>query len=641
MPDAHAKAGRRAQPGSQSPSQTQAQSQSQSRPASDSGPSRRSAFEREAFDPAPYRAALVPIIREIEALPKVDEAALDRILRRHPRDGRGFFSRGQLIAGFRHFCKSEDFRQSEEAFARQVQMRPVRSQSGVTPLTLLTKPFPCPGRCVFCPNDVRMPKSYLSDEPGAQRAANNKFDPYLQTWNRLAAYRAIGHPTDKIELIVLGGTWSFYPEAYQIGFALRCFEAMNDFGSGVDRRGEVVPMEIDFEALPRQLDGRSHTLDIYNRTVSRLSSSSPSSDRSDDSVPLPEQGSWERLESAQRDNESASCRCVGFSVETRPDHVTPDEVLRIRRLGCTKVQIGIQSLSDEILEANQRGHDVDATRRAMALLRGAGFKLHAHWMPNLLGATPEGDILDYAKLFEDPAFRPDELKLYPCSLVESAELMKHYESGAWKPYDRDELLDVLSTAIARTPRWCRLTRVIRDISSDDIVAGNKLTNFREIAEAELTRRGDVMSDIRAREIRGQAFEEKELRLRTSEYDSSFSREIFLEYVTPDDRIVAFLRLSLPQASQEANEIAIAEVAESAMIREVHVYGSAVGLGDRDGERAQHRGLGRKLLEEASRRSAQAGYADLAVISAVGTRLYYRALGFADGALYQHRETSLS
>ncbi len=592
----------------------------------------RGAREREAFDPALHRSTLVPIIREIEALEGVDTAALDGILRRHPRDGCGFFSRSQIIAGFRHFAAVEGFRQSAEVFARSVQMRPVRSQSGVTPLTVLTKPFPCPGRCVFCPNDVRMPKSYLSDEPGAQRAANNKFDPYLQTWNRLAAYRAIGHPTDKIELIVLGGTWSFYPEAYQIGFALRCFEAMNDFGAGLDRRDEVVPMQADFAALPGLLDGRAHRLDVYNRLVSDVLHG--------DQVPARERGSWDALEAAQRANETSGSRCVGFSVETRPDHVTPEEVLRIRRLGCTKVQIGIQSLSDEILDANQRGHDVAATRRAMALLRAAGFKLHAHWMPNLLGSTPERDLRDFSKLFEDGAFRPDELKLYPCSLVESAELMQHYESGAWQPYTEEELLEVITAAMSRTPRWCRLTRVIRDISSDDIVAGNKRTNFREIAEAELARRGEVVCDIRAREIRGQSFDPGDLELRATEYDTPHTRELFLEYLTAADRpdcLVGFLRLSMPKTGQAERCTPIREIAQSAVIREVHVYGSAVELGERDGKRAQHRGLGRKLVEEAAQRAASAGYSDLAVISAVGTRPYYRGLGFADGPLYQHRE----
>lgn len=580
------------------------------------------------FDPQRHRDALVAIVRAIEALPDdggvVSPKDFDRILRSHPRDGRGFFSRSQIIAGYRALAIDEGFVLDQEAFARRVQLRPVRTQSGVTPLTVLTKPYPCPGRCVFCPNDVRMPKSYLADEPGAQRATQNHFDPYLQTWNRLATYRAIGHPVDKVELIVLGGTWSSYPETYQIWFAQRCFDALSDFGEDIDGR-EAVALEIrDFAQLEDEARlGYNETVSTHLRARlgGRLLGSR-------------EHATWEALESAHRRNETARCRSVGFVVETRPDHVTADETARIRRLGCTKVQIGYQSLSDRVLAANQRGHDVQTTRRAMRLLRAAGFKVHAHWMPNLLEATPESDVEDFARLFDDEAFRPDELKIYPCSLIETAELMDHYERGDWRAYTHDELLDVVVDALARVPRYCRVTRVIRDISSDDIVVGNKLTNFRQIAEAELSRRGGRCVDVRAREIRRDAVDPTELTLRETRYETSIGAECFLEFVTPKDRIVGFLRLSLPEGAHFAE--APAELAGSAVIREVHVYGTSLALGRRSDERAQHRGLGGRLVEEAVRQARAAGYENLAVISAVGTRPWYRRLGFEDGTLYQHR-----
>jgi elongator complex protein 3 len=583
------------------------------------------------FEPARHRRELVAIIREIETLPAgeggaLDPVVVDRILRRYPRAGTGFFSRSELIAGYRALAPSAGFGLDEAGFVRRVQRRPVRSQSGVTPLTVLTRPHPCPGRCVFCPSDVRMPKSYLADEPGAQRAATHHFDPYLQTWSRLEAYRAIGHPTDKIELIVLGGTWSFYPEAYQIGFARRCFEALNDFGAGVDRRAEVHLAIRDFATLARTPSSPHGRRESYNQTVAGFLGERIGSRLLADS----EASGWAALEAAQRANEEGASRCVGFVVETRPDHVTPEEVLRMRRLGATKVQIGIQSLDDELLRANRRGHDVAATRRAMALLRGAGFKIHAHWMPNLLGATPDRDSADYARLFEDPDFRPDELKLYPCSLVESAELMDAWRSGDWRPYEHAELLEVVTTALAHTPRWCRLTRVVRDISSHDIVTGNKRTNFRQIAERELVRRGGRGQDIRAREIRGDRFELVELRMQDNVYESSTGREHFLEFVTDHDVLVAFLRLTLPRSAG-----LLPELAGSALLREVHVYGAALGLGERCERRAQHRGLGARLVEEAARLARLAGHRDLAVISAVGTRAYYRRLGFRDGELYQH------
>ena len=584
------------------------------------------------FEPARHRRELVAIIREIEALPPgesgaLDPVALDRILRRHPRAGSGFFSRSELIAGYRALAKSAAFWIDEPAFVRRVQRRPVRSQSGVTPLTVLTRPHPCPGRCIFCPSDVRMPKSYLADEPGAQRAAAHHFDPYLQTWSRLEAYRAIGHPTDKIELIVLGGTWSFYPEAYQIGFVRRCFEALNDFGAGIDRRAEVRLAIRDFGALAESGSEPGSDPASYNRTVAAFLGDRLGPGLLAES----EAAGWSELAAAQRGNEEAGCRCVGLVVETRPDSVTPEEVRRIRRLGATKVQLGFQSLSDELLRANRRGHDVAATRRAMALLRGAGFKIHAHWMPNLLGATPESDAVDFARIFDDPDFRPDELKLYPCSLVESAELMHAWRRGEWRPYEHAELLEVVTSALLRTPRWCRLTRVVRDISSDDIVTGNKRTNFRQIAERELARRGGRCLDIRAREIRSDRFELAELTLEDNVYESSTGREHFLEFVTDDDDLVAFLRLTLPAHASD-----VPELAGSALLREVHVYGASLGLGQRCDRRAQHRGLGARLVEEAARRAREAGHRDLAVISAVGTRAYYRRLGFADGELYQHR-----
>ncbi|MEO1933192.1 MAG: radical SAM protein, partial [Myxococcales bacterium] len=472
------------------------------------------------FDPRPMRDSLLPLLRAIEAVPDeipdpLSAEVMEPLLREHAKPEGGFFSRSQLIAAFSAFSDEADFRFDEARFRRRVQRRPVRTQSGVTPLTVLTKPFPCPGKCIFCPNDVRMPKSYLSDEPGAQRAANNHFDPYLQTWNRLAAFDATGHPTDKIELIVLGGTWSFYPHAYQIYFVARCLEAMNDFGAGRDGRDACRPTTPNFEEIDAEILGEAFRNNPYNKTVTKFLQ-----DKQDGLLVLPdEESDWARLFRAQQANEAAGARCVGLVLETRPDHVDEAEVIRLRRLGATKVQLGVQSLDDRILSMNRRGHDVAATRRAFDVLRRAGFKLHAHWMANLLGATPAGDREDFRRLFEDPSFRPDELKIYPCSLIETAELMGPWKRGEWSPYDDAELLEVVADAMPRVPRWCRVTRVIRDISSDDIVAGNKRTNFRQIAEAEISRRGDPLVEIRHREIRGEAFEAAALELVETEFET--------------------------------------------------------------------------------------------------------------------------
>lgn len=552
----------------------------------------------------------------------LDAKTLDRLVKRHPKDGRGLFSKTEIIAGFRAFGARADI--SEADFVSRLRMRPVRTLSGVTPVTVLTKPFPCPGTCIFCPNDVRMPKSYLADEPGAQRAEDNRFDPYLQTWNRLDAYRSMGHPTDKVELIVLGGTWSHYPERYQRWFVTRCFEAMNDFGAGRDRRDAAGSVDADFRRVPA-IEGASVEVGAYNRAIGAHLESQHGA-----LLDATESASGESLTAAQRENEHAGTRCVGLVLETRPDRIDPDEVQRLRALGATKVQLGVQSLDDDILLANQRGHDTAATRRAFACLRRAGFKIHAHWMPNLLGADAASDARDFRRLFDDPAFRPDELKLYPCMLIESAELARHHARGEWWAYDDETLVDLLGECIAATPRWCRLTRVIRDFSSHDVVAGTHTANLREVAERRLHAAGTAIHEIRRRELRGEAPAAGGLRLHETRFDTEVGTDWFLEWVDAEDRLAGFLRLTLP------TQVDLAELEGAALIREVHVYGASLPLGRRDARAPQHSGLGARLIDRAARIASGAGFERLAVISAIGTRAYYRRLGFRDGALYQFR-----
>src|SRR5213594_1168575 len=313
------------------------------------------------FDPAPHRAALCAIIEAVRRDPTLDARGLDRIVRRHPKHGRGLFSKSEIIAGFRAFAGAGAADETE--FVSRLRLRPVRTLSGVTPVTVLTKPFPCPGTCVFCPNDVRMPKSYLADEPGAQRAEDNRFDPYLQAWNRLAAYRSMGHPTDKVELIVLGGTWSHHPEAYQRWFVTRCFDALCDFGAEIDGRAAAGLAAADYRVLA-PLDGRAIDDGAYNRAVARHLAAAHGGALLHES----ESASWDALAAAQRRNEASAVRCVGLVFETRPDQIDAAETRRLRRLGATKVQLGVQSLDDEILRANRRGHDVAATRAAFRAL---------------------------------------------------------------------------------------------------------------------------------------------------------------------------------------------------------------------------------------------------------------------------------
>ncbi len=596
------------------------------------------------------RSALIAVLHGVVAASELlPQHEFNRLLNLHPRrDGAGVFSRAHLIEGYRRFAGQEGLPPFDERQLLKLRRKPMRTNSGVTPVTVLTKPFPCPGECIFCPNDVRMPKSYISDEPGAQRAEQNSFDPYLQTYSRLMTYYSLAHPTDKIEVIVLGGTWSFYPETYQIWFVKRIFDALHDFGNGINRTEEVL------EALQAtsQLHPDHNTTTVmlhgvaldrsYNQVVQQVYSSEML--RSRDLVnafhngertrsPIDEYATWDELEAVHLENESAACRVVGLVVETRPDHISADEVLRIRRLGCTKVQIGFQSLNDEVLKKNKRGHTVAATRRAVRLLRQAGFKIHAHWMPNLYGSSPEADIEDYRRLFSDPDFCPDELKVYPCSLIDSAELMRYHEQGLWQPYTHDELLHVLVECFKITPEYCRLTRVVRDIPSSDIVVGNRLTNFRQIVDIELIKQGATTGDIRNREIGNGTFDLAALTLDCVRYPTSVGEEQFWQWITADRRIAGFLRLSLPRHDLVPLH---PDLADAAIIREVHVYGQALGLGEMEEGRAQHVGLGKQLIEQAARVADEQGYPNLAVISSIGTRDYYRKRGFADKVLYQVR-----
>jgi elongator complex protein 3 len=597
---------------------------------------------KSAPDLTDHRDALIAVLRDAIARPDLTPSALDKLVRAHARGGRALYSRETLIRAYRAFAGEDGLPPYDPAVIERLRMKPVRTSSGVTPVTVLTKPFPCPGECIFCPNDVRMPKSYLSDEPGAQRAEQNAFDPYLQTMTRLRAYYHTGHPTDKVEVIVLGGTWSFYPQTYQIWFIKRIFDALHDFGAGVDSSDEIAALlraesqlHPDNNTPNVRLSGETMA-QTYNQVVQRIYAEEMR--RSREAVgrtPIDEVATWDELETAHRQNEDAPCRCVGLVIETRPDHLDDAEVERIRRLGCTKVQIGFQSLNDAILRANKRGHTVAATRRAVRMLRRAGFKIHAHWMPNLYGATPESDLEDYKRLFGDPDFRPDELKIYPCSLIESAELMRHYRDGSWRPYTHDELLDLLTACFLRTPEYCRLTRVIRDIPGTDIVDGNKTTNFRQLVEAELDRRGERGRDIRAREVRFAPTDADALRLDEMVYETSSGREVFLQFIDSERRIAGFLRLALPSSPPPDN--LADDLTGAAIIREVHVYGQAVEIGERERGRAQHSGLGARLIERAVDIAREAGYARLAVISAVGTRGYYRKRGFDDGRLFQVRE----
>lgn len=570
---------------------------------------------------------LKSIINEVRLIEEPTDKEIQRIFRKYPKKGGGLFRKSDITQAIELLIKENELNLTAKninELKTKLQSKATRTISGVTPVTVLTKPFPCPGKCIFCPNDVRMPKSYLSDEPGAQRATRNKFDPYAQTFNRLLAYKAIGHPTDKIELIVLGGTWTSYPENYQIWFIKRCFDAMNDFKEAIITKPIELEKDQPFEeSILSDVDG-SNIEKTYNQIVSNALIP-----KREDA--LSEKSTWDALFTAQKINEDSESRCVGLVIETRPDEITNNEVIRIRKLGTTKTQIGFQSLNDEVLLKNNRGHDVNTTREAVKTLRKAGLKIHAHWMPNLYGSNPEKDISDFKKMFSDGDFMPDELKVYPCSLIASAELMQYYKKGLWTPYTDEELTSVLTEVYKLTPEYCRITRMIRDIGSQDIVTGNKKTNFRQVIENQLKAEKTEIKEIRYREIRNETIKKSDLKLKTINYQTTVSKEYFLQYVNDKNQIAGFLRLSLPKSRTDNF---IEELIGSAIIREIHIYGQSVEIGERKSGKAQHLGLGTSLISEAERISIENKFERLAVISSVGTRKYYRKNGFEDGNLYQ-------
>jgi elongator complex protein 3 len=408
-------------------------------------------------------------------------AAVERALRRHPSPEGGYLAKHVLVAAYRRLVELGEWAPDPNLLER-IRMKPIRTLSGVTTVTVLTKPYPCPGKCIFCPTDARMPKSYLPDEPGARRGLEHNYDPYEQVASRLQGLKAVGHPIDKVELLILGGSWCAYRRDYHEWYIQRCFDALNGTESG-------------------------------------------------------------SLAEAQRLNETADSRNVGLVIETRPTDISPTELAWLRHLGVTKVQMGAQSLDDRILELNQRGHAVAETHRAVALLRAGGFKIVLHWMPNLLGANLESDRQDFTRLWNDLC--PDEIKIYPTQLLANSDLYAYWQRGEYFPYTTEELIELIADIKPTIPRYCRVNRVVRDIPSVNVVEGNKRTSLRLDIQHELKRRGTHCQCIRCREVRKHTVEFETLQLQDLVYSAGGAEEHFLSFVTPGDYLAGFLRLSLP------------------------------------------------------------------------------------------------
>lgn len=446
--------------------------------------------------------------------------------------------------------------------------RKIRTLSGVAVVTVLTKPHRCPGACVYCPTEARMPKSYLASEPAAQRALGYKFDPARQVAGRIAMLQTNGHPTDKIELIVLGGTWSAYPKRYQTWFIKRCFDAAN---------GRAAPT----------------------------------------------------LTQAQNWNESASNRVIGLTLETRPDWITPVEIRRLRDLGVTRVQLGVQSTHNDVLKLIRRGHTIEDVMTATRLLRDAGFKINYHLMPGLPGSNFKKDIEDFETVFGHPGLKPDFIKLYPTLVIKSSALYQWWKAGKYKPYTAVQLLKLIPELKKRVPRWVRIERLVRDISGNEIEAGSLATNLRQM----LQERGVVCQCIRCCEARHSVVKANQVKLWTEEYLTDGGRELFITFEDKKrTKLYAFCRLRLPDSLNVGEDDhphlrkLYISLKGSALIRELHTYGQLMPLKDK-GTAVQHLGFGKRLMLEAERVAKLNGYKKMAVISGIGVRAYYRKLGY--------------
>ncbi|HAR99541.1 MAG: Histone acetyltransferase, ELP3 family [Candidatus Moranbacteria bacterium GW2011_GWC2_37_73] len=466
-----------------------------------------------------------------------------------------------------------------EKFEEALMSRLIRTQSGVAVVAVLTKSYPCPGKCIYCPSEKDMPKSYLSNEPAVMRAIDSQFDPYRQMQNRLRSLELNGHRTDKIELIVMGGTFSFLPKNYQKKFITRCFQGANEYKSY-----------------------KVHKVIKFIKSVRTPN---------------------EELLYQQKKNESANHRIIGLTLETRPDYIDEKEILNFRQLGCTRVELGVQSLYDNVLELNKRGHLIQSTIEATKMLKDSGFKINYHMMPGLPGSTPKRDFEMFKALFEGPKFQPDMLKIYPTVVLKNSELYNIWKKNNYVPLTNQafERLVVKIKNEAITP-YVRIARLIRDVPTPSIIAGPTVSNLRQIIIPQSN-----CPCIRCREVGAGYTIKEEIILDRIDYAASDGTEIFLQYVSPDKKkLFALLRLRIP--SENNAKHFIGTLKNAAIIREVHTYGKLTKIDTQDSTSPQHIGLGKKLLLEAEK-IAKEEYSleKIAVISGVGVRGYYRKQGY--------------
>ena len=459
--------------------------------------------------------------------------------------------------------------------------RPIRSLSGIVNISVLTKPYFCPGKCIFCPIEENFPKSYLSGEPAADRARTLNFDPFLQVKTRVQNLQEIGHFTDKIELRIIGGTWSVYPIDYRYWFVKECFLAANNKIKKQKRKIKENLFQLKKELLKEQ-----------------------------------------------KKNEKAKNRIVGISIETRPDFISENEVKILRELGVTMVEMGVQNVFDEILEKNQCGFSSEKISEATKILKDAGFKILYHLMPNLPGSDLEKDEKMFEIVFHDGRFKPDWIKIYPTVVVKGAKLYQIWKEGNYKPYSDEELIEFLIKIKTNLPRWVRIARIMRDIPAKKIEAGCKISNLRQKIQEIMKKRKLKCKCIRCREVRENYNPGEKIYLFREDYDASEGKEIFLSFENKNrSKLFSFLRLRIPSQIFSGKKHFLPVLENSAIIREIKTLGELVPIGEK-GFSPQHRGLGKKLIKEAEEiAKKEFKVKKVAVISGVGARDYWRKLNY--------------
>ncbi len=468
----------------------------------------------------------------------------------------------------------------------------IRSISGIVPLTLFTKGVACPFNCIYCPSEPNMPKSYFSDEPAVMRAIRNNFEPFAQIESRLIMFSLSNHSIDKVEIIIKGGTFSFLPRRYRTFFLRKVFEGCNT------------------DTLRMLKSGKKNHL-------SSLS-----------------------LERAQKENETAPSRIIGINIETRPDYMDTKEVKYLRKLGVTHVELGVQTLSNEIYTKIKRGHSVEAVEKATQKLKDAGFKIGYHLMLNLPGSTPASDLIMLKDAFTKGEFQPDHLKLYPTTVTKYTQLAQWYKKGLYKPYPLPELIQTMVTFKKEiVPPWVRIGRLTRDITTTMMDAQLFPPNLRELVQDEMEKQHVSCSCIRCREIQLES-PHFPVSTRTIEYNSAGGKEFFIEKIDRDKKCLGFIRLRLPSYLFDAkNKPLFSALENSAIIRELHVYGKAMEIGENNVEATQHKGLGEELIELAEKVAEKNNLQKVAVISGVGVRDYYRKHGYLLSDTYMVKNLS--